>query len=65
MTYSEIQSAFLEKNEKTISTCAIADSKRKLGYNLKVSKRRKDSKRIMKPATNFEFEEVRIILTSE
>jgi hypothetical protein len=62
MTYKEIQDVYRKRNNKGISTCAIADAKRKLGFPVKVSKRRIDINKIKKSASNHEIEEVGKIL---
>lgn len=62
MTYHKIQEIYKQRNKKGISTCAIADSKRKLGFIVKVSKRRKDINKVQKSATDWEIKEVFKIL---
>ncbi len=62
MTYKNIQDIFKERNKKTISTCAIADAKRKLGYPVKISSNRKNKNKIQKSATEEEIIEVSKIL---
>ncbi|MEX1001104.1 MAG: hypothetical protein WDZ35_03235 [Crocinitomicaceae bacterium] len=62
MKYKEIQAVFCQRNEKTISSCAIADAKRKLGYPVKFSSNRINKTKIQKEATTFEIIEVKRIL---
>ena len=62
MTYKTIQENYKERKNKTISSCAIADAKRKLGYPVKISSNRKNKNKIQKPATEEEINEVSKIL---
>jgi len=62
MTYKDIQDIYMERTHKGISTCAIADARRKLGYPVKVSKGRIDKDKIQKSATDQEVNEVDKIL---
>ena len=62
MTYKNIQYIYKGRNKKTISTCAIADAKRKLGYPVKISGNRKNKNKIQKSATEEEIKEVEKIL---
>jgi len=62
MTYKEIQNIFRKRNNKSISTCAIAGAKRALGLTVKVSSNRIDENKIQKEATAFEIGEVKEIL---
>ena len=40
MTYKEIQREYRLRNNKSISTCSIADAKRKLGYKVRIANMR-------------------------
>ena len=62
MTYEEIQKEYKIRNNKSISTCAIADAKRKLGYPVKISKNRIDKNKVQKEATEVELGEITIIM---
>ncbi len=62
MIYKDIQEIYKKRNKKGISTCAIADAKRKLGYPVKVSKNRINQNNIQKSATEEEIKEVSKIL---
>jgi hypothetical protein len=62
MTYKNIQDIYKGRNKKTISTCAIADAKRKLGYPVKISGNRKNINKIQKSATEEEIKELSKIL---
>ena len=62
MKYCEIQNDYYIRTQKTISSCAIADAKRKLGYPVRVAKNRIDLTRIKKSASEFEIKEVKWIL---
>ena len=62
MTYKEIQKEYKIRNSKSISTCVIADAKRKLGYPVKISKNRIDKNKVQKEATEVELGEISIIL---
>ena len=63
LTYEKIQEEYRSRNNKSISTCAIADSKRRLGYEVKPSHNRKCENEVQKKATDFEVKEVSIILS--
>lgn len=62
MIYKDIQEIYKKRNKKGISTCAIADAKRKLRYPVKVSKNRINQNKIQKSATEEEIKEVSKIL---
>ena len=64
MTYKDIQDIYRKKHNKGISTCAIADAKRTLGYPVKVSKNRINPNKIKKAATEVEIRKVQEILLS-
>jgi hypothetical protein len=65
MIYKTIQDIYKVRNGKTISTCAIADAKRKLGYPVKISINRKNKNKIQKSATEKEIKEVSRILNGK
>jgi hypothetical protein len=62
MTYKEIQTIFRKRNNKSISTCAIAGAKRKLGLTVKISPNRIDRNQIQKKPTEYEIGEIKEIL---
>ena len=62
MTYKQIREEYKIRNNKSISTCAIADARRKLGYPVKVSKNRIDKNKVQKGATVVELGEIKIIM---
>lgn len=62
MSYRDIGDSYKRIHGKTISTCAIADALRKLGYPVKQSSNRINPRRIQKPCTAEELTRVRRIL---
>jgi|TARA_B110000967_G_scaffold24182_1_gene22260 hypothetical protein len=62
MTYKELQKEYKIRNNKSISTCAIADAKHKLGYPVKISINRKEINKVQKTAKESELLEIAIIL---
>lgn len=62
MTYTDIQNRYKREFKKTISTCAIADAKRKLGYPVRSSPNRINPKKVKKPCTPKELNNMRKIL---
>lgn len=65
MTYHEIQKLYKKKFGKGISTCAIADAKRKLGFPVKKSKNRINSNTIQKKATAVELQNIETLIGSK
>ena len=65
MTYKEIQREYRLRNNKNISTCSIADAKRKLGYKVRIAANRKNINFIQKKATDFDVKNVAEILNTK
>ena len=62
MAYKEIQDIYKSLYHSTISTCAIADGKRKLGYPVKISHRRKNKSQIQNQCTEIQLQRLEQIL---
>ena len=62
MKYKDIQSQYKKIFGRGISTCAIADSKRKLGYVVKKSKNRINKNAIQKAATENELKNIETLI---
>ncbi len=65
MTYTDIQNIYKTNIGKGISSCAIADAKRKLGFKVKISPNRIDKNKIQKEATESEIKEVKKIISEK
>lgn len=65
MTYKEIQKKYRLRNNKSISTCKIADAKRRLGFNVKISKNRINPNIVQRKANEYEIREIAIILEKQ
>ena len=63
MKYKDIHNIYKKRNKKTISSCAIADSKRRHGHKVDISVNRLCKNEVQKKATDFELKEVSIILS--